>query len=64
MKSPCNNCDRVCPDGGCKAWREWFPENWNENISIAPKEPRDKLFFRYEHPDLVREGIVFENRPD
>lgn len=46
---------------GCKEWREWFVENWNKNIcrKPKPKEPAKKEYFRYEHPDLVREGIVW-----
>lgn len=59
MKNPCKICDKACPDGGCKAWRDWFVQNWNDNITIAPQEPRDRQFFRYEHPDLVREGIAY-----
>ena len=29
---------------------------------LAQIESNKRQFFRYEHPDLVREGIVFENR--
>lgn len=28
---------------------------------LAQIESSKRQFFRYEHPDLVREGIVFEN---
>ena len=62
----CRGCEKECPgDGGgqgCKVWRDWFVKNWNEKIRIRPKlqapvEDGKRQFFRYEHPDLVREGI-------
>lgn len=61
----CRNCTRDdCPTNGdgCKAWEAYFIANWNENImkSIGNHKKR-RQFFRYEHPDLVREGIVFEH---
>lgn len=61
----CEGCTKgTCQKllGGCKEWRKWFVDNWNENIcrKPKPKEPAKKEYFRYEHPDLVREGIVFE----
>lgn len=65
-KSPfCRNCTRDdCPTNGdgCKAWETYFIENWNKNImkSIG-NHKKQRQFFRYEHPDLVREGIVFEH---
>jgi len=52
-------CDQVV--NGCKEWRDWFVKDWNENICRKPKEPekpRAREVFRYEHPDLVREGIT------
>lgn len=65
----CQDCKNICPGhgNGCSAWREWFVRNWNENICRKPKrraklkiEPeRNRQFFRYEHPDLDREGIVW-----
>lgn len=61
----CENCDqelRVCDGIGCLKYREWFVKNWNENICIRPAgspEPQNREVFRYEHPDLEREGIVF-----
>ena len=61
----CENCQQQSAGciNGCDAWREWFVKNWNENICIKPKEvlpePPKQGFFQYEHPDLVREGIVW-----
>lgn len=37
--------------------RERFKE---ELAEIERRKPKGKQYFRYEHPDLVREGIVFE----
>lgn len=37
-------------------YKPWLDE-------IERKKPKSREFFRYEHPDLVREGIVFES-PD
>ena len=66
----CVGCQNFCPGSGscgCEEWQEYFKNNWDKNISIAPKKPEPKsvvqegpMVFRYEHPDLVREGIVFE----
>lgn len=61
----CRNCTRDdCPTNGdgCKAWETYFIENWNKNImkSIGSHK-KQRQFFRYEHPDLVREGIVIKN---
>lgn len=61
----CRNCTRDdCPTNGdgCKAWEKYFIDNWNKNImkSIG-NHKKQRQFFRYEHPDLVREGIVFEH---
>lgn len=65
-ESPCcKNCDIDDCNGmafGCKKWREYFVKNWNENICRKgrPAARSAEEVFRYEHPDLVREGIVFE----
>jgi hypothetical protein len=64
IKSPiCENCDKtmmVCNNVGCARYRELFVKNWDENICIKPKVVQEtKEYFRYEHPDLVREGVVF-----
>lgn len=61
----CKNCDIDDCDRmafGCKKWREYFVKNWNENIcrNGRPTPRPADVVFRYEHPDLVREGIVFE----
>lgn len=61
----CRNCTRddfPTNGDGCKAWETYFIDNWNKNImkSIGNHKKR-RQFFRYEHPDLVREGIVFEH---
>ena len=64
----CESCKKECPgrgSNGCDAWKEWFISNWDKNIYIAPPKPKPKIenekpmIFRYEHPDLVREGIVW-----
>lgn len=60
----CEGCTEECKKAiGCERWQQYFCKNWNQNISIAkpvPKEdPNAKQYFRYEHPDLVREGIVW-----
>ncbi len=70
-RSPyCNGCTHeLCPGrgtGGCDGWRRYWVDNWNKNIHWPPLEhpPVDQKLrqcFRYEHPDLVREGIVFES---
>lgn len=61
--SICENCDKtmlVCNNIGCARYREEFVKNWNDNICAEPKKVREtKEYFRYEHPDLVREGIVW-----
>ena len=61
----CKDCQKECPlDGrGCKEWADYWKKNWNKNIHVPaekPPEPVKPQFFRYEHPDLVREGIVFD----
>lgn len=61
----CNGCQEDCPKTGlgCKEWADYWKENWNKNIyvpPVKPPEPVKQQFFCYEHPDLVREGIVFE----
>lgn len=65
-KSPyCEACDvENCPSVsiGCFKWREYFVNNWNKNIcrNGRPVIRSAEVTFRYEHPDLVREGILFE----
>ena len=60
----CQNCeikDCATVSFGCKKWREYFVKNWNDNICRRGRpvpRPAD-VVFRYEHPDLVREGIVW-----
>lgn len=68
MVSPfCEGCKKECRKSiGCDAYREWFAKNWNQNIRVAKPvevkpEPEGPKVWRYEHPDLVREGIVFDN---
>jgi hypothetical protein len=57
----CCNHDCATLAFGCKKWREYFVKNWNENIYRSQPAARPvNVVFRYEHPDLVREGIVFE----
>ena len=61
----CEGCTTGCRNTaiGCDEYRAWWEKNWDQNICIAqqvPKqEPGARRVFRYEHPDLVREGIVF-----
>ena len=60
----CENCtEGKCTNisDGCKPWREWFTENWNNNIHRKKPvaESNVPMVFCYEHPDLVREGIVW-----
>lgn len=67
----CESCNQgypVCKTIGCVQYREWFVKNWNAHIYGKPvipmqeqkQESKDTVkVFRYEHPDLVREGIVF-----
>lgn len=64
----CEGCTvdmTICNTIGCLKYREWFVKNWNDNICAKPKEvpkPKNvKEYFRYEHPDLEREGIAFES---
>ena len=61
----CRSCEKDCPrDGrGCKEWREYFRLNWNENIHVPKPKPvvqERPMVFQYEHPDLVREGIEWQ----
>lgn len=55
----CKGCLRVCPPCGCADWKKWYIQNLDSRIhkNIPKKTVVD---FRYEHPDLVREGIVFD----
>lgn len=72
LRPICVGCDlnmAICNTIGCLKYREQFVKNWNERIHWSRQEPKKqepkmKEFFRYEHPDLVGEGSVFENRPD
>ena len=46
-----------------ESWKEKFIRDWNERIyrpdpELQAKEPA-KNVWQYEHPDLVREGIVW-----
>ena len=45
---------------GCERYTKAWIENWNKNIHRKkPEDPRKRMVFRYEHPDLVRERIVW-----
>lgn len=63
----CADCQRICPvsKNGCEGYHSYYVENWDRNICRKPKEapqaPKGREFFRYEHPDLVREGIAWQN---
>ena len=52
--SPCENCQRECPERGCAVWRKWFIDWWNDLVYIGPK-PKPREVYQYEHPDRVRE---------
>ena len=59
----CKRCGikkRHCLDG-CSEWKQWWIKNWNTNICVKPvtEEPPKREKFKYEHPDLVREGITW-----
>lgn len=62
----CRDCEKTCSlsGKGCTEWQQYFVKNWNKHICIAKpvvkEDPNVRKCFRYEHPDLVREGIVFE----
>ena len=61
----CEGCQKECTRVayGCEEYRAWFVKNWNQNIHVPPVKPvvdEGRKVFRYEHPDLVRGGIVFE----
>lgn len=62
----CDGCTGECSNSavGCKIWKSLWIKNWNKNIYIPPVEPlredpNEKKYFRYELPDLVREGILW-----
>lgn len=67
-RSPfCEGCNRNTKFGcgGCEKWEEYFVQNWNQNIHIKLNIPEivkpvdnGPAKFCYEHPDLIREGIV------
>jgi hypothetical protein len=62
----CEGCTEACRKGvGCERWQQYYVTNWDKNIRVAKPvevkpEPEGPMVFRYEHPDLVREGIVFD----
>lgn len=59
----CEGCTEACRKGvGCERWQQYFVKNWNKYIHVPPVKPvveEGPMVFRYEHPDLVREGIGF-----
>ncbi len=63
----CADLCRRCPkktgccrrEAGCNAWYENFAAYWNKHIHREVVLPPE--VYRYEHPDLTREGIVFES---
>ena len=62
----CASCKKKCnaSGAGCSEYQKLWTENWNRNIhrkKPEPERPRARQFFLYEHPDLIREGIVFES---
>lgn len=58
----CNGCTKNCANSmGCADWKNWFVKNWNEKISRSPKLKKERpvrVTWKYEHPDLIREGLV------
>ena len=60
----CEGCTEECRGGvGCERWKQYFVKNWNKYIHVPKVKPvvqEKPMVFRYEHPDRVREGIVFE----
>ena len=61
----CEGCQKECTkvSYGCGEYRTWFVTNWNQNIHVPPVKPvveEGRKVFRYEHPDLVRDGIVWQ----
>lgn len=59
----CKGCEKNCVNSmGCADWQKWFAKNWNENISISKKLKQNvpvRMTWKYEHPDLIREGIAY-----
>jgi len=66
----CEGCKMKCPttNMGCLRWRIGFADNWERTRRIFLPEvqtaepaaaPPVQEKFRYEHPDLEREGITF-----
>ena len=54
----CKQCQEKCEEeNGCEIWRQHFVHRWNMLRELFGVRKTDgKIFFRYEHPDLVREG--------
>ena len=52
--NPCEFCTQECPDSGCKAWRDWWVRNWNQNIHRRKPAVRKQESWQYEHPDRER----------
>lgn len=56
----CDGCTRECPTKGCEEWARYYQKNWNSRIHrLIRREPPTQVTFRYEHPDLIREGIIW-----
>lgn len=55
--SPCATCVKPCEYDGCQEWEDYYKQNWQKNIHVDIPKPEQQVF-RYEHPDLVREGVV------
>ena len=59
----CNHRRSAVCINGCVTWREQWVKNWNDNICIRPPEEKyspTRETFCYEHPDLIKEGIVWQ----
>lgn len=55
----CKGCTRKCSGNGCAEYKKWFCEQWDTKFHRDIPKPV-VVDFRYEHPDLVREGIVWQ----
>ena len=63
----CEDKYKICNTIGCFKYRNWFVDNWNKHICTNPpqqEETKKRRVFCYEHPDLVREGLVFRAKEE
>lgn len=62
VRDLCAVCETPCKhrECGCEEWFRNWQRYWNANIH-RKVEIRKRMVFQYEHPDLQKEGIVFEH---